>query len=342
MRGNAVRLDSDSFFGLLAATNAAPPGLTLLYSSKEGDFRVYASVEEGRIRFYFAVKHKGVWKAVESLYNEKDGTVRLWRKERDVIEAIKDAVAKALKGLGRPAEVGEPKEERDKEDKVVGHYLKLRGPHITPFLEHAADRVEAKPADVRLEGRRIVVKSGEVDVAVEFKLLKGSEAEFLFAHDVGQTLALYKSLKEAGVRVEITPKGVKINSEVLWALVATAVERSTPSGLPAEVMPGVELLKVYSAGGMKLYILRAEGVHYYFAVKAGREWRVAGGKYRNRKGLVLIAGKAAPTIADVVNDLYREMGVERRVEVKYNKDGTPYIQLTNVDLRLLGLIRHGS
>jgi len=32
--------------------------------------------------------------------------------------------------------------------------------------------------------------------------------------------------------------------------------------MPAEVMPGVELLKVHSTSGVKMYILRAEGVHY--------------------------------------------------------------------------------
>jgi len=36
MTGNTVELDRDAFFGLLAATNATPPGLTLLYSSKGG------------------------------------------------------------------------------------------------------------------------------------------------------------------------------------------------------------------------------------------------------------------------------------------------------------------
>jgi len=67
-------------------------------------------------------------------------------------------VAKTLKGLGRPTDVEEPKEIRDEEGNVVGYYLYLYGPHITPFLEHAADSVEAKPAEVRLEGRRVVVK----------------------------------------------------------------------------------------------------------------------------------------------------------------------------------------
>jgi len=57
---NAVKLDSDSFFGLLVATGVVPPGLTLLYRSDEDDFRVYACVEEGRMRFFFAVRQEGV------------------------------------------------------------------------------------------------------------------------------------------------------------------------------------------------------------------------------------------------------------------------------------------
>jgi len=330
--GYTVRLDRDSFFGLLAATNAAPPGLALLYSSEEGDFRVYAAVESSTMRFYFTVKHGGVWRAVEGLYEEGGKAVELWRKEREVLEAVRSAVAKAL---GRSADAEEPKEERNKEGKVMGYYLQLRGHHLVPFLEHAADRVEAKPAEMRLEGRRIVISAGDVKVEVKFELLKSGKAIFLMARDVEQTLALYKSLKEVGVPVEITPKGVKIDGEAMWVLVAVAVERSTPSALPAEVMPGVELLKVYNTGSMKLYIFRAEGLHYYFAVKAGQEWRVAGGKYRDR--FVIIAGKAVHAIADAINAIYREIGAERSIEVKYDKEGTPYIQLTNVDLRLLGV-----
>jgi len=78
--------------------------------------------------------------------------------------------------------------------------------------------------------------------------MKGKEAVFLLAQDVEQTLALYKSLKEVGGRVEITPRGVKVDSEAMWALVAVAVERGASDKLPAEVMPGVELLKVYNVG----------------------------------------------------------------------------------------------
>jgi len=156
------------------------------------------------------------------------------------------------------------------------------------------------------------------------------------AKDVAQTLASYKSLKEVGVPVEITPEGVKVDGETMWALVAVAVERGTPGKLPAEVMPGVELLKVHSAGGVRMYAFRVseEGVHFYFAVKAGQEWRAAGGKHVGKH--VQIAGYAAHTVAEAIDAVYREMGVERRVEVKLHK-GAPYIYLTNEDLRLLGL-----
>jgi len=204
-------------------------------------------------------------------------------------------------------------------------------------LGHQAGVGEAQPAEIRLERRRIVISAGDVKAEVEFKLLKGNKAEFFPVLDVGQTLALYKSLKALGVPVEITPKGVKVDAEALWALVATAVERSAPSALPAEVMPGVELLKVYSVGDMKMYIFRAEGAHYYFAVKTEEGWRAAGGKYSGRQ--VEIYGETAPTIAEAINAIYREIGVERRIEVKQMKDGTPYIKLTNVDLELLSLKR---
>jgi len=56
---NVVRLDSGPSFRVLAATNAAPPGLTPLYCSD--DLHVYAGVEEGRVRYYFAVMHNSVY-----------------------------------------------------------------------------------------------------------------------------------------------------------------------------------------------------------------------------------------------------------------------------------------
>jgi len=331
--GNVVRLDSDSFFGLLVATNALPPGLTPLYRSK--DLHVYAGVEKGRVRYYFAARHKGVWRAAEGLHKKR--SVELKRAEREVLEAIRSVVARALETLSRPAEVGEPKEVRGGEGNVKAHYLPLYGYHVVPFLEHAAEGVETELAEVRLEGRRIAVKAGGAEAAVEFKLLKRNETVFLLTQDVAQTLALYRSLKALGAPVEITPKGVGINSEVLWTLVASAVERSALGGLPAEIMPGVKLLRVYNAGGMHIYIFRVseEGAHYYFVVKTRQGWRAADGKQSGRQ--VQINGEAAHAVADAINAVYREMGVDRKIEVRYGKDGVSRIKLTNVDLELLGV-----
>ena len=65
--------------------------------------------------------------------------------------------------------------------------------------------------------------------------------------------------------VEITPKGIKADGEAMWALVATAVkkmiEKDELGGLPAEIMRGIELLNIHSAGDMNMYIFRAEGVY---------------------------------------------------------------------------------
>jgi len=149
--GYTARLDGDSFFGLLAAADATPPGLTLLYRSDKDDFRVYVSTEGGRARFYFAVKHEGTWRAVERLYDEKSWSVMLVRAERAVLETMRSAVAKALKGLGRPAVVEEPKEVKDKGGNVKGCRIRLYGHHFAAFLEHAAGRVKAEPAEC---GRR--------------------------------------------------------------------------------------------------------------------------------------------------------------------------------------------
>jgi len=63
---NAAKLDGDSLFGLLVAAGAVSPSLTLFYRSDEDDFRVYACVEEGRMRFFFVVRQEGVGRRWEA------------------------------------------------------------------------------------------------------------------------------------------------------------------------------------------------------------------------------------------------------------------------------------
>jgi len=59
------------------------------------------------------------------------------------------------------------------------------------------------------------------------------------------------------------------------------------------------------------------------------------GEYYDKQ--VTVKGDTARTIADVINAVYRENGLKRRVRVKLSKDSTPYIKLTDADLRLLKL-----
>ena len=177
------------------------------------------------MRFYFAVKHGGVWKVAEGLYDEKARSVMLGRAERDVLSAIKGAVVKALEKLDNRAKAEEPKERVDKKGNVEACCLRLYGPHLVPFLKHAADSIKAELAEVQLEGAHVVKASG-VKAEFEFRLLKGEETKFLLAQDVEQALALYKSLRALGVPVEIAPKGVKVDSEALCALVAAAFEKT--------------------------------------------------------------------------------------------------------------------
>jgi len=88
-------------------------------------------------------------------------------------------------------------------------------------------------------------------------------------------------------------------------------------------MLGVEPSNVHSSGDMKVYILCLEDVHYYFAVKTRESQRAAGWEHYNRRVRI-----NAETMANAINAIYSHAGVERRAEVRWHEDGTPYIILT--------------
>jgi len=53
-----------------------------------------------------------------------------------------------------------------------------------------------------------------------------------------------------------------------------------------------------------------------------KEWRRAmGGKYDGKQ--VWVTGEAVRAVAEAINAPYREIGVERKVEVKYDKTAHP-------------------
>lgn len=67
-------------------------------------------------------------------------------------------MARALKRLGRPADVGESGEVRGEEDSIETHHLRLYGYHLVPLVEHVADGARAELAEARLEVRRVAVR----------------------------------------------------------------------------------------------------------------------------------------------------------------------------------------
>lgn len=61
----------------------------------------------------------------------------------------------------------------------------------------------------------VATRAGGFEAVVGLKPLKRSEANLFLAHNVEQSLALYKLLKAIGVPVEPTPMDAKVDREVL-------------------------------------------------------------------------------------------------------------------------------
>jgi len=80
-------------------------------------------------------------------------------------------VARALKKLSRPVDVKDPKEKRDEEGISEVYHFRPHGPHLIPFLEHAAEDVRTEPAEVWLEDKCIVAKASSIKAVVEVKSL---------------------------------------------------------------------------------------------------------------------------------------------------------------------------
>jgi len=210
-------------------------------------------------------------------------------------------------------------EERSEEDDIEVHRLFPFGLHLVPLLERVAARVETKPAEVRLEGRRIVVETNGIKAEIETKPLKDNEAEFSLAENIEHTFALYK--RRWACKSRLCPRASKWRGT--WVLVVTTVERSAPSKLPIMVMLGVEPPNVHSGSDVKIYVLCLKDVHYYFTVKTREGQRAACEERYNRRVQI-----NAETVVNAIKAIYSRAGVERRAEVRWSKDDTPYITLT--------------
>jgi len=313
---NIVRLDVESLVGLMIHTGATPPGFLRLYASPH--LHVFAEVDGPHLYFYFAL-YNGVWRVLKGMYSAS--RISLWAKECDLAEKLWGEIADALHALGMPPNALPP----------IGRYdgrccISLHVPHLSRFLQHAAEGVEVEPADVSLEGNFLRIRTGDVDVKFEFEVMKWDAVKYI-AVELSKALKLYKALRALGIPAELTPDGVRLGGKAVWALLTLAVERVEPV---AEVVPGVLLAGKYDVGGRKLFAfvyVYNDDVAVRFVLKDGG--KSAGGYLRKTR--VDLRGNVVE-IADAINAIYVKGGVNRRVAAKGN-----VLALSLRDLALLGL-----
>jgi len=311
---NVVRLDAESLVGLMVCTSATPPGFLRLYSSPH--LHVFAEVDGARVYFYFAVRHGGVWRALRGMYSVS--RVSLWTRECGLAEKLRGELAGAL---GIPLNAV-PLNRYGKRCRVP-----LYVPHLSRLLQHAAEGVEAKPISVSLDSGFLRIRTGGVDVKLEFELAKTGIAKYIAA-DLPKALQLYSSIRALGMPVGLTPEGVRLSNRAMWALLALAVEGVEPV---TEILPGVLLAGKYDVDGHKLFafVYTPNDEVIVRFVLSGSGWKSASGRlYKSR---VHLRGNIAE-VADAINAIYLKMGVNRRVVVSGD-----VLVLALRDLALLGL-----
>ncbi|MEM1598456.1 MAG: hypothetical protein QXP31_04990 [Pyrobaculum sp.] len=305
--GGEVRLDEESYWGLVVASGAAPEGWQLVHQHGVYIYRKDAA-------YYFVFTHRGAWRAVGGRYNEKTYALMLTHSDPAVLNTLRKKLAEAYRALcrreGRACglEVGEPQKMGDV------YYILLYAKHLAPF--------EPRPesADLELEEGVIVVKSGGGEHRVEFKALRGNEAVYLDA-----------SIRIEDVAAEPTPRGLRIGREGMWGLLTAAVEKTIAKGKEPRLPPGVGLRQI---GDMYCYTT-ADG-QYVFVVKHGGVWRAAGG--RRSGGMVRLIHADAAVLEAVRARLNKALsGAGREVGPPKKGEGAYHLLLYNPDLKALGL-----
>jgi len=313
-----VKLDTESFIGLLIYIDATPPGFVHLYASP--NLHVFAEADGPKLYFYFAVVHNGVWRTLKGMYGAS--RVGLWAKECDLAEKLWNEATNALYALGMPTNALPPMK------RYGGRcHISLNVPHLSRFLQYAAERVEAGETKVSLEGNLLRIRAGNVEAGFEFELAKGGVVKYI-AVELPKALKLYKALKALGIPAELAPEGVRLGGKAVWALLSLAVEEVKTV---AEVLPGVLLANKYDIDGRKMPVF-VYTYNYDIVVRFVLEdggWKSAGGRlYKNR---IYLLGNVAE-IAEAINTLYIKRDLSRRVVVNGN-----VLTLSLRDLTFLGL-----
>ncbi|MEM1598102.1 MAG: hypothetical protein QXP31_03865 [Pyrobaculum sp.] len=341
VRGREIRLNDESYWGLVIASGFTPEGWQLVYPLEGDEFRdlhVYKRVvrqgDKVRVYYQFAVKVGGVWRTTGGWYGEKAPSVMLQHSDRAVLEALREAVKRAV-GV-ELGEIGEHK----------GAYrLIAYRPVLTVFDERWLASLSVERPEVQVEDNFIVVKLGDVEHRVEFRLLRGTE------HVLLPDQLLYPALREIGVAAELDPRGVLLRRDGMWGLLAAALEEAlnrkeqSKEVLKQLKLPsGVSIITARPKRGHYIIRIEAEdGEYVYSVLRVGKEWTAMGGKV-NEKGTVMLQHSdenVARAHAEAHNELLAKCVAEGRCakkEPKWSK-GAWYFYLYKADLEEL---RRGS
>jgi len=301
VRRTEVHLGVDSLVGLMAATGALPPGFGQLYASE--DLRIY---DETSGHYYFAVKHKGVWRIAWGKFS--GFKVDLKSKSYEAAEAVWRKVVELLRQLGAPDDVRPP-------SRLAKTYaFTLHPRHLAPILRHAG----VAPAEVVANSGRVRIRAG--DAEAEF-----TPGEPLVPLDPQKAHGLHKALMALGIPTAVEQGGLRIPETSALALLALASGDAEP---PKEVAPGAVLVYRHADGERALYALLFGYDILCFAAKTAGMWKTRCGTLSGNTVYLSDDG----TLAEIISGIYRQAGKRR---APYRKKST--IILTSVDMRLLGM-----
>ncbi|MEM3326337.1 MAG: hypothetical protein QXK63_02710 [Thermoproteus sp.] len=328
--GSEVRLDYESYWGMVAATNTVVEGVERLYPWAHDRYRglyVFKEVRRGGIYYHFAFRQGDVWRAVGGKYGAR--RLKLVHADRSVLEAFRQRLLEAYEALGVEVEVAEAAGLSGKDL----YYIVLSPSGLRPFEERGAP-IGMAISDAKVEGPLIVVRLKGAEHRIEFKPLRGSE--FLL---IKGGAPLYRALKARGVAAELRPDGVRLGREGMWGLLASIVDDSLRRGEAPQLPPGVELPLADPKRRLYVFGYRAEGGRYRrFVMFHNGLWREVGGKTVGGKlQLWHSDGGFLEGLRAALGGLLRERGVGGEVGPVRAYGNKYCLNLYGPDLRALGL-----
>ncbi|MEM0182306.1 MAG: hypothetical protein QXK62_08930 [Thermoproteus sp.] len=330
VRGRAVRLNGESYWGMSIAAGITPEGYQRLYPLDEDEYRdlyVFKRVDGKGAYYQFTFRHDGVWRAVGGKYVGRQ--VMLQHADIETLRALKAALKEALDAIGSEAQVG--RIGRRRRGRSAVYYLYVTRPIIAAFEERA---LSAEPMEVSLAGDAVIIRQGGAERRVEFVLLRGNRGILL------EDASLYPILRAKGIRVKATRLGVKLGRDAMWGLVAMAIGDVLKRGGTPQLPNGVSLL----IARKRHYIFRVDaedGIYIYSVLRVRGDWTAMGGKVTGIGDVSLwhseegVAKAHAETFNELLAGCISE-GRCRRKEAKLAPDGHAwYFRLSRADLEEL-------